>query len=122
MNVSFGVELVKRNILSHGTDFTFVRKALNEFNEPTENQTEITVHGLFHQTRGFITKTTTDGTVSRTKPQPQVLTLVDDTSKSIQKDDIMLYCNHKYLVVGINDINSLGIALEISLEMVDDGS
>lgn len=122
MNVSFGVELVKRNILTHGMDFTFVHKALNEFNEPTGDQTEITVHGLFHQTRGFITKNTSDGTVSRTRPQPQVLTLVDDTSKSIQKDDIMLYCNHTYSVVGINDINNLGVALEISLEMVDDGS
>ena len=122
MNVHFGVELVRRNILTHGTEFTFVHTSLNTFNEPTEGQTEIKVQGLFHQTRGYITRDTTDGTVSRTRPQPQVLTLVDDTSRSIQKDDYMLYCNQKYRVTGINDINNLGIALEISLERVDNGT
>lgn len=122
MNINFGVELVKRNILAHGQEFVFHRPELSQFKEPTSNETPITIQGLFHQTRGYITRNTTDGTVSRSQPQPMVLTLVDTTSQTIQINDYMLYCNKKYLVTGINDINNLGIALEISLELIDNGT
>lgn len=121
MNINFGVELVKRNILAHGQEFTFHRPELSTFNEPTSNETLITLQGLFHQTRGYITRNTTDGTVSRSQPQPMVLALVKPESQSLQINDYMLYCNQKYRVTGINDINNLGMALEISLELIDNG-
>lgn len=121
MNINFGIELVKRNILAHGQEFTFHRPAQNIFNEPTSNETLITLQGLFHQTRGYITRNTTDGTVSRSQPQPMVLALVNPESQSLQINDYMLYCNQKYRVTGINDINNLGMALEISLELIDNG-
>ena len=121
MNTNFGIELVKRNILAHGQEFTFHRPELNQYNEPTSNETLITLQGLFHQTRGYITRNITDGTISRSQPQPMVLALVNPESQSLRINDYMLYCNNKYLVTGINDINNLGIALEISLELIDNG-
>lgn len=121
MNVNFGIELIRRNILAHGQEFIFHRPALSTFNEPTTNETLITLQGLFHQTRGYITRNTTDGTVSRSQPQPMVLTLVNPDTQSLQINDYVLYCNQKYRVTGINDINNLGMALEISLELIDNG-
>lgn len=121
MNVNFGIELIRRNILAHGQEFTFHRPTLNRFNEPTTNETLITLQGLFHQTRGYITRNTTDGTVSRSQPQPMVLTLVNPDTQSLQINDYVLYCNQKYRITGINDINNLGMALEISLELIDNG-
>lgn len=122
MNINFGIELVRRNILAHGEEFTFHRPALSTFNEPTSNETLITLKGLFHQTRSYITRNITDGTVSRSQPQPMILTLVNPESQSLRIKDHVLYCNQKYLVTGINDINNLGIALEISLELIDNGT
>lgn len=121
MNKNFGVELVKRNILAHGQEFVFHSPELNTFNEPIHDETLITIQGLFHQSRGYITRNTTDGTVSRSQPQPMVLALVNPQTQAIRINDYMLYCNQKYLVTGINDINNLGIALEISLELIDNG-
>lgn len=122
MNINFGIELVKRNILAHGKEFTFHRPELNTFNEPTSNEMLITIQGLFHQTRGYITRNTTDGTVSRSQPQPMVLTLVNPETQSLQINDYMIYCDQKYRVTGVNDINNLGMALEISLELIDNGA
>ena len=121
MNTNFGIELVRRNILAHGQEFVFHRPELNNFKEPTANETLITLQGLFHQTRGYITRNITDGTVSRSQPQPMILTLVNPESQSLKINDYVLYCNQKYLITGINDINNLGIALEISLELIDNG-
>ena len=122
MNIHFGREQIARNIRTHGQIFVFTRSGKNSFGEPDGTQTEVaSVQGLFHQTRGFITKNISDGTISRNKPQPQILCLADDSVKPIQHGDQLEYAGNLYVVTGVDDINNLGIACDISLEVFDNG-
>lgn len=122
MNIYFDVSTITRAINTHGQEFSFKHHYKNTFGEPDAEFTTITVKGLFHQTRGYIQKTTSDGSITRSKPQPQILSLVNEDSSALILDDILEYKDHTYRVTGVNDINNLGIALDISLEMIDDGS
>lgn len=123
MNIHFGRELILRNIKTHGQTFTFKRTETNRYGEPTGANTEVvSVQGLFHQSRGYITKTVSDGTVSRGKPQPQILCLLDAAVKLIQQGDTLNYMDQVYTVTGVDDVNNLGIACEISLELFDNGA
>lgn len=122
MNVNFDISKVTRAINTHGENFTFVRFGKDDYGQPSSETTEITIKGLFHQTRSYITKNISDGTISRSKPQPQILTLLTSNSSSIQLKDRITYTGKTYEVNGINDIGNLGIALDISLELIDDGT
>lgn len=122
MNRYFDIASVVRAIRTHGQEFTFKRYNTNDFGEPLAEYTETTIQGLYHQTRGYITKSVSDGTISRSKPQPQILTLVDETSKSLLVGDEVEYNEKTYKVTGIDDVNNLGIAIDISLELTDDGT
>lgn len=122
MNIHFDIAKVKRAINTHGKQFTFKHYSKNNFGEPTGEYTSISVKGLFHQTRGYITKNVSDGTIYRSKPQPQILTLVSNDATSLTIDDELTYNNSIYRVVGVDDVNQLGVALNISLEVFDNGS
>lgn len=123
MNTSFDIAKVRRAIKTHGKVFIFTRQALNKFNEPTEESENLeSIHGLFHQTRSWIEQKTSEGTIKRSKPQPQILTLVDEAVKSLKIGDKLEYCGNTYKVSGIDNINNLDIAYDISLEMIDNGS
>ena len=124
MNIHFEREKVKRNILMHGCQFTFSRVQKDEFEEDDSELIGVTtISGLFHQSRGYISQSTSmnDGRVIRTKPQPMILVLIDEYSDLILPDDIVTYNQIKYRVTGKNDLNNLGLAYDISLEMIDDG-
>lgn len=123
MNNYFGITQISRAIKTHGQDFIFKRAELDINNEPTDRyNTVATIQGLFHQTRGYITKNTNDGTQSRSKPQPQILTLLSEGSKLLLLGDELEYNQKRYTVTGVDDINNLGIALDISLEEIDNGT
>lgn len=124
MNIHFEREKVKRNILAHGCEFTFVRPVKNNFGEYTgETTSVVTLNGLFHQSRGYISQSTgmEDGKVIRSKPQPMILVLFDEYSDLIFTEDTVIYKGTKYRVTGKNNINNLDISYDISLEMIDDG-
>lgn len=122
MNINFGREIISKNIKAHGKTFTFKRDHKNDFGEPDGIQATVTsVQGLFHQTRGFVTKNTDDGTVSRTKPQSQILCLSDEKVNLIHQGDKLEYLGAEYTVTAVNDVNGLGIACDISLEVFDNG-
>lgn len=122
MNTHFDIAAVTRAIKTHGKEFEFKHYGKNDFGEPNDEYTLVTIQGLFHQTRGYITKQLSDGTIARSKPQPQILALVDDTVRTLVNGDEVEYNNQLYKVTGVNDINNLGVAVDISLEMFDDGS
>lgn len=125
MNIHFEREKVKRNILMHGCEFTFTRDEKDDFEEDTGEMVDVvTLSGLFHQQRGYISQTTAtmnDSKVIRKKPQPMILALCDEYSDLVLADDIVTYNQVEYRVTGKNNINNLGIAYDISLELIDDG-
>lgn len=123
MNIHFEREKIKRNILMHGCKFTFTRIIADEFEEDTQEDTGVvTIDGLFHQSRGYISQSSSsdDGRVIRSKPQPMILVLLDEYSELILSGDIVTYKGIKYRVTGKNNLNNLDIAYDISLEMIDD--
>lgn len=122
ININFDIAKIKHNIDRHGTTYTFKRETLNEFKEPTgEIRTVAALKGLFHQVRGYIDKSTTDGTIRRSKPQPAILVLAEGSAFEIQLNDFIEVKGYKYTVTGTNNINNLDIAIDISLELVDNG-
>lgn len=122
MNIHFDISKVSRAIDTHGQNFVFTRSGKDDYGQPSHETTQIEIKGLFHQTRGYITKNTSDGTVSRSKPQPQIMTLVTPNSSAILPKDKLVYCGKTYTVTGVDDIGNLGVALDISLELIDDGT
>lgn len=122
MNIYFDIAKVKRAINTHGQEFTFYRKGLDDYGQPDQTKTTyITVKGLFHQTRSYITKNVSDGTISRSKPSPQILALNNPDMTLALKDELV-FAGKTYIVTGVDNIGNLSIALDISLEIIDNGT
>lgn len=121
MNINFDIAKIARAINTHGQEFVFLRHGEDDYGQPIEQTSQITIKGLFHQTRSYITKNITDGTIARSKPSPQILTLFNNTSMIELKDELD-FCGKRYTVTGVDNIGNLGIALDISLELIDDGT
>lgn len=122
MNIHFDISKITRAINTHGKEFVFTHFESNDYGEPSGDSSEITIKGLFHQTRSYITKNTTDGTIARSKPQPQILTFHNSSSMSLSIKDKLEYDGKLYSVIGVDDIGNLGVADDISLELIDNGT
>lgn len=120
-NIEFERHKVLIFLKRYGKQFCFYRQGKNEYGEPTGNKEEISVLGVFHEGAIYVSQNTNDGTKSRSKPQPQILILSDDNCK-IKNGDNLQYGNNLYEVTELQDFNKLGIAFDISLEVIDNVS
>jgi hypothetical protein len=118
---SFDVQKMKRFISRYGAEFVFKRYEKNEFGEPSSEFEEFKIFGVFHENNSYITKNVSDGTVARNKPQPQILTLVNENNV-LKIGDITEYRQSKFQVTELNNVNNLSVAFDISLEVIDDGT
>lgn len=117
---NFQLSKVKRLIAVSGQEFSFERPGLNDFNEPTGTAETVVITGVYHETSSFITLATSEASITKTKPSPQILALYTDASK-LKSGDKVLYRNHTYKVTGWKDLMEAGVVADISLEVVDDG-
>lgn len=109
---------VKRMIDTLGVMYQFNRDVLNKYKESTGEQELIAeLKGVLHSTASYITKTATDGSTITAKQSPQILTN-DPKAKLLHIDDKVIIDNCTYKVTGVLDINMLGLAFDISLEVV----
>lgn len=110
---------VKRMIDTLGVTYQFNRDVLNKYKESTGEQELIAeLKGVLHSTASYVTKTATDGsTITAKKQSPQILTN-DPKAKLLHIDDKVIIDNCTYKVTGVLDINMLGLAFDISLEVV----
>lgn len=109
---------VKRMIDTLGVMYQFNRDKLNKYKESTGEQELITeLKGVLHSTASYVTKTATDGSTITAKQSPQILTN-DPKAKLLHIDDKVIIDNCTYKVTGVLDINMLGLAFDISLEVV----
>lgn len=109
---------VKRMIDTLGVMYQFNRDKLNKYKESTGEQELIAeLRGVLHSTASYVTKTATDGSTITAKQSPQILTN-DPKAKLLHIDDKVIIDNCTYKVTGVLDINMLGLAFDISLEMV----
>ena len=101
-----------------GVMYQFNRDKLNAYKESTGEQELIAeLKGVLHSTASYVTKTATDGSTITAKQSPQILTN-DPKAKLLHIDDKVIIDNCTYKVTGVLDINMLGLAFDISLEVV----
>ena len=129
INTRFELYKFRRELKRNGKDYTFRRRKLNKFNEPTRELEDIlTVRCLYHEVSSFKTTSTGDSSTTVIEKQPMLLCAVEDVKDSgleigdfIEVED-SVYGDKKFLrFVGIVDIQNYGIIADISLEVVDDG-
>lgn len=110
---------IQRQLQLNGQDLTFVRYGVDEYKQISDEVKEsINIRGLFHTTNSYIKNADTEGARLVSKPQPMILALYEDGNK-IQKDDEVEMQGRKYKVTASNDINNFGVAIDISLELVN---
>lgn len=109
---------VKRMIDTLGVMYQFNRDVLNKYKESTGKQEFIAeLKGVLHSTASYVTKTAADGSTITAKQSPQILTN-DPKAKLLHIDDKVIIDNCTYKVTGVLDINMLGLAFDVSLEVV----
>lgn len=113
---------VLREIQIHGTEYTFFRKKVDKYGEPTKEEPEqiANVKGLFHVSKGYVTQNIQDGTRTHSKGQPMLMVAYENT-REIQTDDFLIINENTYKVVEKNNIQEYNIVTDISLELVLDG-
>ena len=113
---------VLREIQIHGTEYTFFRKKVDKYGEPTKEEREkvSTIRGLFHVSKGYITENIQEGTRTHSKGQPMLLVAYVET-ENIQNGDYLEINQNKYKVVEKNNIQEYNIVTDISLELVLNG-
>ena len=120
INKQFEAYKIKREIRRSGETYTFMRPSLNEFGEPSGNETEVgSLRGLYHEQNSNVQLTTGDTTQIRTKKLPMILCIYEDAKTlNLQLGD-KLYLNDRILkVVSLVNIQEWNIIGDLSLEEV----
>ena len=113
---------VLREIRMHGTEYTFFRKKVDKYGEPTKEEPEqiAKVQGLFHVSKGYVTETAQDGTRTHLKGQPMLLCKHEEI-KDIQNGDYIRINQNVYKVIDKNNIQEYNIITDISMELMLNG-
>ena len=120
INKQFEAYKIRREIRRSGETYTFMRPSLNEFGEPSGDETEVgSLRGLYHEQNSNVQLTTGDTTQIRTKKLPMILCIYDDAKTlNLQLGD-KLYLNDRTLkVVSLVNIQEWNIIGDLSLEEV----
>ena len=125
---------IQRRIDWEGVPYTFTRVVEDKYHRE-QGTTSITVKGIYHQTNSYQQKSSKDGSVTTTKPQPMILCLYNNSNNNDEMlvengeienstennnpklGDKVVIDGKTMLVTGIVDIQELHVALQISLEM-----
>lgn len=117
MNLNFEKHKLARFIKTQGRTYTFTAPGINQFGEPTGTSKTVEVPGVYHETQGYVTSSATDGANIKTKPDALIMCLVED-STGLERDMKVTIRDKDYRVVNLRDVNNLGVACDISLELV----
>ena len=120
INKQLEVYKIRREIRRSGETYTFMRPSLNEFGEPSGDETEVgSLRGLYHEQNSNVQLTTGDTTQIRTKKLPMILCIYEDAKTlNLQLGD-KLYLNDRILkVVSLVNIQEWNIIGDLSLEEV----
>lgn len=109
---------VEREISRNGSTYTVKRNKVDKYGEPTQEVEEVTtLRGLFHISKGFVIKNTSDGSQTKTKGQPMILALWEEC-ETIQNGDFVVINGNIYKITDKNNIEEYNIIADISLEVV----
>lgn len=109
---------VDREIRTHGSKFNVYRDKKDKYGEDTGEQEFVCViSGLFHISKGYVSKNVTEGTVTHSKGQPMLMCHYSETG-NIKTGDYVIINGNKYKVVEKNNIQEYSIVTDISLELM----
>ena len=114
---SFEVYKVRRFIQRWGKDYTFKAPKLNQFKEPTGEDLETVVRGVFYENNEYMSLKVSEGATVRSKPNPRILCMAEEGPKISQGMSVEIV-GTTYRVTGVRDVDKLEIACDISLEEV----
>ena len=113
---------VLREIKIHGDEYLFFRTKQDEFGEDTKETEYIAmINGLYHISKGYVTKNVSDGTITHTKGEPMLL-IPFEQSEKLQNGDFFKWNESKYVITEKYDIQNYGIVCNVSLELVLNGN
>lgn len=113
---------MKLYLLRNGMKYDVERKQLNDYGEPTRDEngkykteTILSFVGLFHTSNSFVSESVAESSITKTKQQPQILSVYEDV-RSIMQGDILTVADCVYEVVEVRNISNMGIVADISLQ------
>lgn len=115
---------IKRQIDWNGQEFIFKRFAENKYHElQTDVEQTFKIKGVFHEGGGYggmlnFELYEREGSRELSKMKPMILCLYDEVSKELKLDDRVKIGDEEYYVIGKNDIKGMGIAYDLSLEVI----
>lgn len=120
------MELYKvcREIEMHGKPYTISRERKDDRGESTgEYEQLVIVNGLFHTSKSYASGIVDDGGRTHTKGQPMILLRYED-SLGISGGDVVTSDGNKnrYKVIEKNNIQEYNSVVDISLEVILDGT
>lgn len=117
MNLEFEKAKLKRFITTHGAEYTFSKAGKNDFGEPQGEASVSVVKGVYHETQGYVTQSGADASTTKTKPQSLIMCSKED-STNLSSGMTLQLKGKTYKLVDIRDVNQLGVAVDLSLEVV----
>ena len=123
----FTLSKVKRLLEISGQDYEVLRRELNEYEEPQEGGSIYTIRGILHSTVGYISTSLSEGSLTRSKPSNQILTLWKEipspsyiSGKDLRAQDIIKVNGKTYRVSGVSNLGEFNLIADISLEVIDE--
>lgn len=118
MNIKFEKRKLSLALRRDGKEYVFKRPSLNEFGEPSDDGdcVEITLTGIYHESRGYVSKKTNEATQINSKKQPMILCDFEKANELIKENDSVEISGVSYKVNKVEDVSHLGVYADISLE------
>lgn len=118
---SYELHFVRREIETHGKEYTFYRKMLDKYKQDTGDYEEVgKIRCLYHTEKGYVSETVGDFGRTRERGAPKLLVVPENATK-IRKNDLVEINGIVFEVVDLNNVGELNIVVDLSLEVVLDG-
>ncbi|MEY8536664.1 head-tail adaptor protein [Blautia pseudococcoides] len=115
MGLDFQIHQICRTLERYGQQCSFSREIENKFHEKAWEEGTAKCRGLFHEANGFLNVSLVEAGKIRTQKEPKLLVRY---TKDINKNDKVAVGEVVYKVIGIDDLGSLHLCLDLSLEAV----
>ena len=115
---AFQLNKVRRTIRTLGQSLLVQREGTNDFGEPNGETESLELKGVFHESTGYLTKSTSESSTVRKKSSPMLLCLWEDTAELLHHQDRVILNNKTYKVNEIKNLAAANLVADISLEEV----
>ena len=112
----FLAQKLDRQLNMRGSDFVFSQAGEDKYHRAT-GSVEVPIKGIYHETVTYQSKNTATGSTTHTKSSPMILCRWSEGSQ-LKAGATLEWSTGKYRVTGVEDIQQLGVACQVSLEVI----